>query len=253
MEDVIIQKIKELEQSHQVKILYACESGSRAWGFPSTDSDFDIRFIYARHKDTYLSIIEQRDVIEPPVDEVLDVSGWDIRKGLQLFLKSNAPLYEWLQSPIVYQEETDFRQTLAGLMEKYFSPRSGCHHYLSMAHNTFTNELEGEVVKIKKYFYVLRPMLACQWILAGKGVPPMEFATLRTLITEPDIQTAIDQLLEVKVNADEHTTIAPVPVLHQWIAGKLDECKRLSDELPAVKNDTVELDALFRKYIAYDF
>ena len=253
MEDVIIQKIKELEQSHQVKILYACESGSRAWGFPSIDSDFDIRFIYARHKDTYLSIIEQRDVIEPPVDEVLDVSGWDIRKGLQLFLKSNAPLYEWLQSPIVYQEETDFRQTLTGLMEKYFYPRSGCHHYFSMAHNTFANELEGEVVKIKKYFYVLRPMLACQWILAGKGVPPMEFATLRTLITEPDIQTAIDQLLEVKVNADEHTTIAPVPILHQWIAGKLDECKRLSDELPAVKNDTVELDALFRKYIAYDF
>ena len=253
MEEAIIQKIKELEQSHHVKILYACESGSRAWGFPSTDSDFDVRFIYTRHKDSYLSIIEQRDVIEQPVDEVLDVSGWDIRKGLQLFLKSNAPLYEWLQSPIVYQEETDFRQTLTGLMEKYFSPRSGCHHYLSMAHNTFTNELEGEAVKIKKYFYVLRPMLACQWILAGKGVPPMEFATLRTLITEPDIQAAIDQLLEVKVNADEHTTIAPVPILHQWIAVKLEECKRLSDETPAVRNDTAELDALFRKYIAYDF
>jgi predicted nucleotidyltransferase len=253
MEELIQQKIKELEQSHQVKILYACESGSRAWGFPSPDSDFDVRFIYTRHKDSYLSITEQRDVIDPPVDEELDVSGWDIRKGLQLFLKSNAPLYEWLKSPIVYQEETDFRQTLTGLMEKYFSPRSGCHHYLSMAHNTFTNELEGETVKVKKYFYVLRPLLACQWILAGKGVPPVEFATLRTLITDPAIQTAIDQLMDVKVKSDEHTTIAPVPALHQWIAGTLEECKHQSAELPAVRNDTVELDGLFRKYIAYDF
>lgn len=253
MKEEILAKIKELEQFHQIKILYACESGSRAWGFPSPDSDYDVRFIYTRHKDTYLSITEQPDVIEPEIDEVLDLSGWDIRKGLQLFLKSNAPLYEWLQSPIVYQVATDLKQELTGLMDKYFSPRSGCHHYLSMAYNTFTNELEGTEVKVKKYFYVLRPMLACQWILAGKGVPPMEFATLRTLITDAAIQAEIDHLLEVKVKSDEQTTIAPVPALHQWIAGVLDQCKEMSREMPAVRNNTTELDVLFRKYISYDF
>ncbi|SEW50543.1 nucleotidyltransferase domain-containing protein [Chitinophaga arvensicola] len=253
MRDTILQKIKELEEEHQVNVLYACESGSRAWGFASPDSDFDVRYIYARHRDSYLSITEPRDVIELPVDEVLDVSGWDIRKGLQLFLKSNAPLYEWLQSPIVYKEETDFKQTLNGLMEKYFSPRSGCHHYLSMAYNVFTNELQGTEIKLKKYFYVLRPMLACQWILAGKGVPPMELAPLRTLITDPAIQAAIDKLLEQKAQADEQAAIAPVAILHEWMALTLEECKLQAAELPAIRNETAELDALFRKYISYDF
>jgi len=253
MRDIILQKIKELEEQHQVNVLYACESGSRAWGFASTDSDFDVRYIYARHRDSYLSITEPRDVIELPVDEVLDVSGWDIRKGLQLFLKSNAPLYEWLQSPIVYKEETDFKQTLTRLMEKYFSPRSGCHHYLSMAYNVFSNELQGEEIKLKKYFYVLRPMLACQWILAGKGVPPMELAPLRTLITDAGVQEAIDQLLVQKAAGDEQTAIAPVPILHQWMAFTLEECKLQAADLPAIRNETAELDALFRKYISYDF
>lgn len=253
MRDIILEKIKELEQEHQVKVLYACESGSRAWGFASPDSDYDVRYIYTRRRDNYLSITEPRDVIELPVDEVLDISGWDIRKGLQLFLKSNAPLYEWLQSPIIYQEETDFKQTMTGLMEKYFSPRSGCHHYLSMAFNVFSNELQGEAVKLKKYFYVLRPLLACQWILAGKGVPPMEFAPLRTLITDAAIQATIDKLLEIKAGAGEQATVAPDPALHQWMAYALEDCKMQAAELPAVKNDTTELDQLFRKYISYDF
>lgn len=108
-------------------------------------------------------------------------------------------------------------------------------------------------MKLKKYFYVLRPLLACQWILAGKGVPPMEFAPLRTLITDAAIQATIDKLLEIKAGADEQATITPDPVLHQWMAYALEDCKMQAAELPAVKNDTTELDQLFRKYISYDF
>ncbi|MEC5144678.1 nucleotidyltransferase domain-containing protein [Chitinophaga sp. 212800010-3] len=252
MKDIILEKIKELEEENQVKVLYACESGSRAWGFASPDSDYDVRYIYARERDSYLSIVDQRDVLELPVDEVLDISGWDIRKALQLFMKSNAPLYEWLQSPIVYIEHTDFRETLTGLMPAYFSPRAGGHHYLSMAHNVFTNELSGSSIKLKKYFYVLRPLLACLWIQAGKGVPPMEFAHLRTLITNADIQAAIDQLLELKARSDEQTVIPPIEPLHQWMAATLEECRAQSADLEPVKNDIAELDGIFRKYIAYD-
>src|ERR1044072_9601128 len=102
MQEIIQQQIRNIEKEHHVRILYACESGSRAWGFASPDSDYDVRFIYTRRADDYLSISERRDVIELPVNEVLDIGGWDIRKALQLFLKSNAPLYEWLQSPVVY-------------------------------------------------------------------------------------------------------------------------------------------------------
>ncbi|MCW3465721.1 nucleotidyltransferase domain-containing protein [Chitinophaga nivalis] len=252
MEDIILEKIKAIEAEHQVKILYACESGSRAWGFASPDSDYDVRFIYTRHINDYLSITDLRDVIELPVNEVLDVSGWDLKKGLQLFLKSNAPLYEWLQSPIVYQETSDFRQLLNTLREKYYSPRAACHHYLSMAWNTFSSQLQGPEVKLKKYFYVLRPMLACQWILAGKGVPPMEFSRLRTLITDDALQQEVEALLRLKADADESTYIAPIAALHNWIAYTLDECKIASAELPVLRNDTVELNSIFRKYISND-
>jgi uncharacterized protein len=129
MQQEIDQQIKTIEKSHGVQVLYACESGSRAWGFASPDSDYDVRFIYVQPRKNYLSIHDRRDVIELPVNEILDINGWDIRKALQLFLKSNAPLYEWLQSPIVYQQETDFAAELRGLMPSYFSKRAGCHHY----------------------------------------------------------------------------------------------------------------------------
>src|SRR5450755_2879949 len=94
MLETIKQKLYELETNQNIRILYACESGSRAWGFPSPDSDFDVRFIYARTTNDYLSIHEIKDVIDLPVNEVLDIGGWDIKKALKLFLKSNAPLYE---------------------------------------------------------------------------------------------------------------------------------------------------------------
>src|SRR6188768_2678862 len=108
MNDIIVAKLKEVERQYQVKILYACESGSRAWGFASPDSDFDARFIYVHKKEHYLSIEEQRDVIELPIDEVLDINGWELKKALRLFKKSNGPLYEWLQSPIVYMQDEFF-------------------------------------------------------------------------------------------------------------------------------------------------
>lgn len=249
MIDVIRGEIQRIEEENGVRVLFACESGSRAWGFASPDSDYDVRFIYAQPANNYLSIRERRDVIELPINEELDVNGWDIRKALQLFLKSNAPLYEWLQSPIIYRKDGGFADELKGLMEDYFSPRAGCHHYLSMARNTFENDLQGTEVKLKKYFYALRPLLACMWIIDRSPVPPMEFPRLRAPITDPVWNRSIDQLLEKKKNADEKTWITPVPDLQQWIEEKLLAYKEKSETLPAVKHDTERLDELFRKYI----
>jgi predicted nucleotidyltransferase len=165
MKETILQNLAELERSENIKILYACESGSRAWGFASPDSDFDVRFIYTRDVDHYLSIGEMPDVIGLPVNEVLDIGGWDIKKALKLFLKSNSPLYEWLQSPVVYRQDSAFADEMRNLMPAYFSLRSGGNHYLSMANNTLRDDLKGEQVKLKRYFYALRPALACLWIV----------------------------------------------------------------------------------------
>lgn len=250
MEEIIRQQIGNIEKEHHVRILYACESGSRAWGFASPDSDYDVRFIYVRPASQYLSIRDRKDVIELPVNELLDINGWDIRKALQLYLKSNSPLYEWLQSPIVYKEEGGLAGELRHLMMDYFSHRAGCHHYLSMARNTFEGELQGVEIKLKKYFYALRPALACRWIVERQSVPPMEFGILRKLVMNNDWQKAVDELLVQKRSVDEKAIVNPMPVLQNWIEETLAYYKEKGDDIPALKKDPEELDNIFRKYIA---
>jgi predicted nucleotidyltransferase len=154
-----------------------------------------------------------------------------------------------LQSPIIYKEGTNFARELRSLMPDYFSLRAGCHHYLSMTRNTFEYDLQGEQVKLKRYFYALRPALACRWILEKKTVPPMEFGHLRTLVTDTAWQDAVDDLLKRKMAAEEKTFIAPVALLQQWLAHVVMESKTEADALPVLTNGTDQLDKLFRKYI----
>jgi len=249
MTETILQKLLELEQNGNIKILYACESGSRAWGFASPDSDFDVRFIYARQVNDYLAITDLPDNVGLPVNEVLDIGGWDIKKALKLFLKSNSTLYEWLQSPIVYRGDPAFADDLRKLMPEYFSLRSGANHYLSMAHNTLRDDLQNEQVKLKRYFYALRPALACLWIVEKQSVPPMELEELRVMITDTKVQNVIDELLERKKIADEKAMITPVPPLNQWLSDTLNWCKERIPMLPSEKKQPDELNDIFRKYI----
>ncbi len=249
MTEAILRHLVALEREHAIKILYACESGSRAWGFASPDSDFDVRFIYTRPKDDYLSLSELSDHAGLPVNERLDISGWDIRKTLTLFLKSNSVIYEWLQSPIVYREESGFTQELRDLMPSYFNLRAGGHHYLSMACNTLTQDLQGRQVKLKRYFYALRPALACLWIIGNHSVPPMEFGKLRTIIADDQLQQELDKLLKQKEQADEKELIASIPVLQQWLETTLQKCKEAVGMLPSDRKPVEVLNQLFRKHL----
>lgn len=218
-------------------------------GFASPDSDYDVRFIYVRPLKNYLSIRDRRDVIEVPVNEILDISGWDIRKALQLFLKSNAPLYEWLQSPVIYKNDSSFLLELSSIMPEYFSLRADCHHYLSMAKNAFENDLQSSIVNIKKYFYTLRSALAALWIVENKTVPPMQFGDLRTIIKDEQWQLTVDGLLKSKKSSNEKTLISTDTFLQQWINKTLLEIKEKSTALPAKKNNTEHLDKIFQKFI----
>jgi len=249
MKQTILQKLLELEQSENIKILYACESGSRAWGFASPDSDFDVRFIYCRPANDYLSIVEMPDVVGLPVNEVLDIGGWDLKKTLKLFMKSNAPLYEWLQSPIVYRQDDAFVDELRSLMPGYFSLRSAGNHYLSMAHNTLRDDLQGKEIKLKRYFYALRPALACRWIVEKQTVPPMEFDKLRVLLTDNKIQDAINGLLAQKQMADEKAMIKPVDLLNEWLADTLNRCKEQLQQFTSEQQPAQPLNELFRRHI----
>lgn len=245
---IILEKLKAIEHQFDVRILYACESGSRAWGFASPDSDYDVRFIYVHKADYYLSIDEFRDVIEVPINDLLDINGWELRKALRLFRKTNAPLYEWLQSPIVYAADADFASDMKAWMPTYFSLRAGMHHYLSMAKGVLAGELSGEMVKLKRYFYALRPVLAAKWIADMQSVPPMDFKSLSTLLPEP-ISVRVDELLATKVKVDESYMIERKSAINAFI----EECIQYSEarvppETPRM--NAVALNGLFKRFIA---
>ena len=202
MHDLIVEKLAQIEREEDVKILHAVESGSRAWGFPSPDSDYDVRFIYVRKPEYYLKLEKTRDVIELPINDMLDINGWDLNKTLRLLHSSNPTLFEWMSSPIVYRQ-TDFIDRLSPILDSYFSCKSGLHHYLSMAEGNYRDYLKSDMVKIKKYFYVLRPVLACKWILHKQTKPPMLFSALMESELKPSLKPVINHLLDIKMNAPE--------------------------------------------------
>ncbi|MBE6877126.1 MAG: nucleotidyltransferase domain-containing protein [Ruminococcus sp.] len=224
----IIQKLSEIEQQEHVKILHAVESGSRAWGFASPDSDYDVRFIYLREKNDYLKLNPMRDVIEYQLDDVFDINGWDFRKMLLLLYKSNPTVFEWTQSPIIYQTSACF-QNLIPLINSYFSPKTGIYHYLSTAKHNYHAYCEKEQVRYKKYFYVLRPLLACYWIAEYQTPPPMLFSDLRILPQAQNISSLIDFLLEIKMQTSELGTGAKIPELDNWIQQNFDSVRQIAE------------------------
>lgn len=177
MKDRILAELGRLEREHSVHVLFAVESGSRAWGFASPDSDYDVRFVYAHRSEWYLSVFDKRDVIEEMLPGDLDINGWDLRKALQLFSKCNLALNEWLGSPTLYREER-FRAELAQHIPKYFNAVKAIHHYRHMAERSLEDNLVDGSISIKKLFYVLRPLLACRWIREAGTQPPTAFAEL---------------------------------------------------------------------------
>jgi uncharacterized protein len=247
----IIQKLEETAAERHIRILYACESGSRAWGFASPDSDYDVRFIYCHEPDWYVSIEDKKDHISLPVNEVFDIVGYDVRKMLKLFRSSNAKIYEWLQSPVIYAEALSFRERLKPYVLAYYAPRAGIHHYLGLTKNTLDNELQGELVKLKKYFYALRPVLAASWIRQHNTCPPMEFAPLRSLIQDAQIQVQLDELLAVKVQQDEKYVIKPIPALHDFIRDEWNRCSLHAQGLSAMKSGAEPLNKFFRSIIGF--
>jgi predicted nucleotidyltransferase len=238
-----------MESEENVRILYACESGSRAWGFPSKDSDYDVRFLYLRRPEAYLSIFEQRDVIERPISDLLDINGWDLKKALRLFRKSNPPLLEWLQSPIRYEDNYTVADNIRRISPLSFSPKSSIYHYLNMARGNYRDYLQGSEVKIKKYFYVLRPLLACAWIEKYGGVPPLEFTVLvKDLIPEEsELRETVDRLLTRKMAGDELNLEARLPVINDYLEQQIAHFEASASRFgPGNSVSDETLDELFR-------
>ncbi|QBH97897.1 nucleotidyltransferase domain-containing protein [Limnobaculum zhutongyuii] len=222
MKKRILNELEEIEVKFDVKVLYACESGSRGWGFASTDSDYDVRFIYVHKAEWYLTVEPGRDVIERPLDDELDISGWELRKALGLLKKANPTLLEWLDSPIVYREDSDFMDKFRTLAVEHFSSLRARYHYLSMAKKNFRGYLQGDTVRLKKYLYVLRPLLAVKWIDERATVPPMPFSLLLDIVEDKALLSEIDYLLKVKRANTESQYGEKLVQIHNFIEQELN-------------------------------
>ena len=223
MKEIIIQKLKKLEQKENIRILHAVESGSRAWGFASTDSDYDVRFIYVRNPEYYLKLEKTKDVIELPINDELDINGWDLNKALRLLYKSNPTLFEWLNSPIVYCK-TDFSDKIRPLMNEYFNSSTGIYHYLGMAKSDYiANFRNKDEVKAKKYFYILRSLFACRWIMDKQCPPPVPFSELKDIYIDKSIENDVDYLLDIKLNSPEIKIIPKIESINDYILQSMEE------------------------------
>lgn len=247
-DNLIHDELARIERAHGVRVLFAAESGSRAWGFASRDSDYDVRFLYAHDCDWYLAVDERRDVIAESAAGNLDLAGWDLRKALKLLRGSNPSLLEWIKSPIVYRADPAFALLFGLVATEFHSPGRLFRHYLSMAQGNERAHLRAERVRLKEYLYVLRPLLACRWIERGRGPVPMRFATLvDELVPDANLRFHVAVLVARKRAGEELDLAQRIPVIDTFIA---DELARLAKIVPVetAAPEPEKLNQFFREF-----
>jgi uncharacterized protein len=251
----IMRRLARTEQDEQVRIVLAIESGSRAWGFASPNSDYDVRFIYTRPSAWYLAVDqeERRDVIEYAITDDIDLNGWDLRKALRLFWKSNPAFVEWIQSPILYMESGAFADTARRLLPEIYTVESGIYHYRSMAKTNFRSYLRADLVPLKKYFYVLRPLLSVLWLERYGTAAPIEFHKLLHLIEDQTVLCRdIDTLLLQKQKAPELGLAPAVASIDQFIETELARLEIVAPARTVHTGAIDKLNALFHAVLRED-
>lgn len=249
MKQTILEKLQAIENENDVRILFACESGSRAWGFESPDSDYDVRFIYVRPKKEYLLLEDTRDVLEFPINDMLDVNGWDLDKTLKLLHSSNPALYEWLASPVVYKT-TPIADNIRALISKNYSYKKMLYHYLHMAKGNFRTYLKEDMVVAKKYLYVIRPLLAARWIIEKGSLPPMPFTELVREVLPEKLLPDINAILEIKMAHKEAYRIPRNEDLNSFVENSITEVEKHIGLMPKDTNMSwEELNDLFQNVL----
>lgn len=249
IQSIIDEKLNEIEEKLNVRILHAVESGSRSWGFASPDSDYDVRFIYVRPMEDYLRLDEMKDTITWELNETLDIVGWDISKVLRLMHRSNVTLFEWANSPAIYRTTMEWQRIYEG-MERFFSVKASMYQYYGVARSTFEGFLQEEKVKYKKYFYAIRPLLACKWIDEKKCPPPVLFSKLRETMLPQELEDKMEQLLVKKMAMSEGDKGPQVEEIHCFLEETLEHYKSYIADYKEEKNmDFETVNQLFRACI----
>lgn len=245
-EELIQRELDRIEREKGVRILRAVESGSRAWGFTSPDSDYDVRFVYLSPLERYLSLRPARkDTIEWVVDETLDICGWDLSKALTLARSGNPFLYEWGASPVVYRSGAEWERVWE-VARGYFSCKAALFAYYGIARSTKSDFLGGEQVRYKKYLYALRPLLACKFIDENRAQPPVDFHELVRAAAPEGLKPSIEMLLTRKATMNEKDIGPRIPEVDAFIDESLDRFQVLAKEMEdEAEKDWAPLDQLF--------
>lgn len=243
----ILEKLKEIEERRGIEVLLAVESGSRAWGFASPDSDYDIRFIYRHEKDWYLSPWDKDETIEFMTEDDLDGSGWDLRKTFHLLLKSNAALLSWFYSPVVYVKNERFYDLFKPLADECFSPVAVFYHYLSMS-KKYLEACRGDEAKLKSYFYLLRTALTGKWILEKGTVPPVLFSELLVL-TDDFTRKKIENLIALKVTKGESYHHPNDRELFGFLENMIKDSEEKAKGLNGGNTDKAKMEKVFREIL----
>ncbi len=249
MRDSILTELDAIEAREEVRIVYAVESGSRAWGMASADSDYDVRFIYAHRPEWYLSLEPGRDVIEEPISDRLDISGWDLRKALRLFGQSNPPLLEWLRSPIVYRETPEVVGPMRELIPTVFSPERAYHHYWHVARAAHKRFRSGKSPTLKTFFYILRPLLAALWVETYETPPPITIQALAEAMLPPGLHPELERLLAVKRAGGEKEAAEAIGPLWDFAEGELRRLSQQERHFPRTWPPMDQLNVLFRRFL----
>ncbi|MBL8553188.1 MAG: nucleotidyltransferase domain-containing protein [Phenylobacterium sp.] len=248
-----VRRLDAIAREDGVRIVAAVESGSRAWGFPSPDSDYDVRFIYVRPIDDYLRLSPVRDVIERPIEGLWDVNGWDIRKALQLLCRGNAVVVEWLRSPLVYSEVGETAERMRALAARYGDADAAVRHYYGLLRGAWRREFEGrEGVRLKKYFYVIRAAAALAWVRKHRAVPPMALPQLLDGgVVDGPLRGRIDELMVAKARTNELGEGPRLADLDAFITGELAwaEATGLIRRQAASREMLAAADTVFREAV----
>lgn len=252
MKDKITVALEQLEKEHNIKILWACETGSRAWGFPSPDSDYDVRFIYVHQPDWYLSLNEKKDNLDLMLEnKLIDLSGWDLRKTLRLLAKSNVSVLERMQGEIVYLGDEVFQRELKNLAQDCFSPIATMHHYLSMSKSFWDKISEKEEVRLKDFFYAFRTAIAGKWIREKEEVPPLVFREMYDIL-DAEVCSKLDDLIDLKAEKEEGYHHVMDSDLLDFLKETILENESMAQTLSSSKSDWDEMDDFLRKWAKWN-
>ena len=249
----ILSHLEDIEHQYDVRVLLAVESGSRARGLFSDESDWDVRFVYVNKLDWYLNVNEGRDVIEEMFDDNIDMVGWELRKTLRLFQKSNPSLMEWLHSPVIYRADEEFLSRMRAMEPVYFNPIKTMYHYESLYIKHDKRYLQDSANPLKRFLHYLRGILSCRWLEQHKTMPPVLFSELvQSTVDDAVIRQKIGNLIALKRQSKENDNKEVDAELVDYARGLAEHFEQtIPDFRPELNHagDSSDLDGLLKEMV----